>query len=175
MRKLLLRSCLLSLLALSVAGQTDNWKKYDNKEGNFAVLFPDQPTDSVNASDENVKSHTLMVKDSGAVYTVVYTAMSTTQTVDDATFQVFKNAVFQELPKCAVEKEQAPAPVLNGYIGHWYRLTCDLPNNKVTVEGNIYWGKHYAYAVMTMYPASNARPQGEEKFLQSFSVLDPAK
>jgi hypothetical protein len=116
----------------------------------------------------------LLVKDNSAVYTVVYSAMAATQKVDDDTYEVFKKAVFNELPKCAVESDQKPSPALNGYIGHWYRLSCDMPNAKVIVEGNLYWGKRYAYAVMVMFPASIARPQTENKFLESFAVLAAA-
>jgi len=175
MRKLFFRSCLLACLTISLAGQTDNWKRYANPAGNFAVLFPGQPQDSVNGSNDQVQSHTLMASEGSAVYMVVYSAMSSPQSVDDATYEVFKNAVFKELPKCAVESEQQPSPALAGYLGHWYRLGCDMPNARVMVEGNLYWGRSYAYAVMTMYPANVNRPQAGQKFLGSFSVLTGAK
>ena len=57
-------------------------------------------------------------------------------------------------------KEQAPAPALEGYIGHWYQLSCAMPNVKVAIEGNLYWGKHYAYAVMVMYPINHRSSTG---------------
>ncbi len=174
MKAFFLRTCLMLAVALPLAGQSADWKKYDDKAGNFSVLFPGQPQDSVNASDATMQSHTLMVIDKPVVYTVVYTAMVAEQKVDDATYQVFKNAVFKELPKCDVETELPPAPALNGYIGHWYRLTCHMPN-AVTVEGNLYWGPHHAYAVMAMFPATSEGPHAEQKFLKSFSLLDPAK
>lgn len=169
MRKLLLRSCLLFLLTLSLAGQTSNWKKYDNKDGNFTVWFPGEPQDSLNGDQSAVKSHTLLARDGRAIFTVIYTVHSDPQVVDDATYQVFKKAVFKELPKCETEAEQAPAPAINGYIGHWYKLNCDMPG-KVFVEGNLYWGRNYAYAVMAMYPGSVERPPMEQQFLESFSV-----
>ena len=170
-RKLVLPALAIYLLALPLAAQTDVWKKYDNKEGNFTVLFPSEPQDSVNSSDENVKSHTLMARYESAIYTVIYTVHSSPQAVDNATYEVFKNAVFKELPKCTVDSEQAPTPGLAGYIGYWYHLTCDMPNTKVLIDGNLYWGKNYAYAVMVMYPVSAAKPQTEKKFCDSFSAL----
>lgn len=169
MSKLLLRSCLLFLLAVSLTGQTSNWKKYDNKDGNFTVWFPGEPQDSPNGDQNSVKSHTLMARDGRAIFTVIYTVHSGPQAVDDATYQVFKNAVFKELPKCATEVEKAPSLAIDSYIGHWYRLNCDMPG-KVFIEGNLYWGKNYAYAVMAMYPGSVERPQMEQQFLDSFSV-----
>lgn len=171
MSKLVLRSCLLLFLALPLAGQTADWKQYSNQEGNFSAIFPSQPEDSVNRKDDTIDSHTLLAKEAGAVYTVVYSSMSNDQKVDDSTYQVFRDAVFKELPKCDMDAEQAPAPELNGYIGHWYRLSCNMTNTRVIIEGNLYWGKRYAYAVMAMFPSSANRPQGEEKFLRSFAVL----
>ncbi|HEY7405709.1 MAG TPA: hypothetical protein VIB39_19445 [Candidatus Angelobacter sp.] len=170
MTKISIFACsLLFLLALPLAGQSANWNIYTDGPGNFSVLFPSQPQDSVNAESPEVKSHTLLARDGKTIYTVVYTVMTSEQKVDDDTFQIFKNAVFKELPKCEVKTEEAPAPALNGYVGHWYRLSCNMPN-KVIVEGNLYWGKSYAYAVMTMFPGDTDRPQAEDMFLKSFSV-----
>lgn len=170
-RKLVLPALAIYLLALPLAAQTDVWKKYDNKGGNFTVLFPEDPQDTVNSSDESVQSHTLMARYESAIYTVIYTAHSSPQAVDNATYEVFKAAVFKELPKCTVDSEQAPTPALDGYIGHWYHLTCDMPNTKVLIDGNLYWGKNYAYAVMVMYPVNVAQPTTEKKFWDSFSAL----
>lgn len=131
------------ILALSLGAQsnTDNWKKYSNNEGNFAVFFPGEPQDTVNGNDSQIQSHTLMVQDKPAVYMVVYTSMRSDQPVDDATYQVFKQSVFKELPKCAVDSEQAASPALSGYVGHSYRLSCDMATTKLMIQGNLYWGK----------------------------------
>ena len=176
MRSLLSVVLILSLAAAPLAAQTSEWKRYKNTDGNFSVLFPGEPADSINKTEEGAQSHTLLAKEGSAVYTVVYTLMTSAQTVDEATFQVFKNAVFKELPKCEADGEQPASPALEGYIGHGYRLSCDMPNTKVAIVGNLYWGKHYAFAVMTMFPASVAEPTSTEKqFVDSFAVIDPAK
>jgi hypothetical protein len=166
---------ILLLLSSPFTGQTAEWKTYKNTDGNFSVLFPGTPTDSVNKTDDEIRSHTLMVVDKPVVYTVVYTAMSGTQKVDDATYQVFKSSVFKELPNCEASAEGRPAPAIEGYIGHWYRLGCDVSGSKVTVAGNLYWGKHYAFAVMVMFTTSGPDPAGIRKFVDSFAILDPAK
>jgi len=89
---------------------------------------------------------------------------------------VFKNAVFKELPKCEAGAEQPASPAVEGYIGRSYRLSCDMPNTRMAIVGNLYWGKHYAFAVMTMFPASAAEATStEKKFFDSFAVIDPAK
>jgi len=176
MRSLLSVVLILSLAAAPLAAQTREWKRYKNADGNFTALFPGEPADSVNKTEAGAQSHTLLAQESGAVYTVVYTLMSSEQTVDEATFQVFKNAVFKELPKCEAGAEQPASPAVEGYIGRSYRLSCDVQNTKVTVIGNLYWGKHYAFAVMTIFPASVAEVTStEKKFFDSFAVIDPAK
>jgi hypothetical protein len=176
MRNPLLRFGLLFFLALSLAGQTSDWKAYKNVPGNFSMMFPVEPQDSVNKTgDESIESHNLMAQTSSGVYLVTYAAMTNLQPVNDATYQVYKNAVLKELPTCAVDSEQAANPAIQGYIGHLYKMTCNISGAKVSAEGNLYWGKHYAYAVMVMYQAAVARPEGAKKFLESFSVIDLQK
>lgn len=175
MRKAFFCTLLLLLLTASFDGQTQGWKKYSNTNGNFAVLFPGQPEDSVNSSDSSVQSHTLMARENGAIYTVVYTIHAGEQKVDLATYDVFKKAVFKELPKCEMVTEGPPSPNLAGYIGGWYRLTCDMPQTKVSVLGNLYWGKSFAYAVMVMYAANVAEPAAKKDFLESFTLIDGAR
>jgi len=176
MRKLLSGVLMLLLAAGPLAAQTSEWKQYKNTNGNFTVQFPGEPTDTVNKTDEGAQSHTLLAREGAALYTVVYTVMTSEQKVNDATYQAFKTGVFNELPKCEASAEQPASPVLEGYIGHAYRLSCDMPNAKVAIVGNLYWGKHYAFAVMTMFPASVAEPAAAEKtFIGSFAVIDAAK
>ncbi|HLW54655.1 MAG TPA: hypothetical protein VKW06_17595 [Candidatus Angelobacter sp.] len=171
----ILRATLLLCLAVSLSGQTGEWKKYKNVEGNLAVLFPSDPQDSINKNDSGIQSHNLMVQTQAGVYLVVYTSMVGEQPVNDATFQVFKTAAFAELPKCVADAETAANPAIQGFIGHSYRLNCEMPNTKIAVEGNLYWGKHYAYAVLVMYAIPGARPDGAAKFMESFSVIDEKK
>lgn len=176
MRKLLLGILMLSLAAGPLAAQISEWKRYKNTDGNFTVLFPGEPEDTVNKTEDGSQSHTLLARQGTTLYTVVYTVMTSEQPVNDATFQAFKNGVFKELPKCEAAAEKPPSPALEGYIGHAYRLNCDMPNIKVTIVGNLYWGKHYAFAVMTMFPAGLAEPTAaEEKFTESFTVIDAAR
>ena len=176
MRKLLLGILMLSLAAGPLAAQTSEWKRYRNTDGNFTVLFPSEPQDTVNKTEEGSQSHTLLAGEGKVLYTVVYTAMVSEQKVDYTTFQAFKNGVLKELPKCEAAAEKPPSPALEGYIGHAYRLSCDMANTKVTIVGNLYWGKHYAFAVMTMFRADVAEPiAAENKFTESFTVIDAAR
>src|SRR6266571_7415044 len=63
MRKLLSGVLILLLAAGPLVAQTNEWKRYKNTDGNFSVLFPGQPEDTVNKTEEGVQSHTLLAKE----------------------------------------------------------------------------------------------------------------
>jgi hypothetical protein len=94
--------------------------------------------------------------------------------VDDANYNSFKDGVFKALPTCQVGPEQPASRVVEGYIGHAYRLGCTAQGIELTLTGNLYWGKHHAYAVMAMFPAGIAEPPSVKAFVQSFALIDPA-
>jgi hypothetical protein len=48
MRRFVSGFWIVLLLATPFAGQTDEWKIYRSTDGNFTVLFPGEPKDSVN-------------------------------------------------------------------------------------------------------------------------------
>src|SRR5690349_17874914 len=133
MRKVLACSLLILVCATVLTAQTEGWKRYKNAKGNFSVLFPTDPQDSENPNNDNLESHTLISKQSPAVYTVIYTVAPSDQKVDDATYQLFKQGVLKGLPNCAVDTEQQPSPAVSGFIGHWYKLSCSFNSNRVTI------------------------------------------
>jgi len=169
-----LRLSLVLLLVFPLSGQTGEWKQYKNADGNFAALFPAPPEDSVNQADAGISSHTLLARESSAIYTVIYTTMAAPQTVDEPTYQVFKAAVMKQLPNCSAADENSASPVIENYIGHSYRMSCAM-SQQVSILGNLYWGKHYAYAVMVMFRTTTGEPANVRKFVDSFAVIDPAK
>ena len=172
MRRVLSGFWFVLLLASPLAGQTNAWKPYKNAEGNFTVLFPGDPTDTPNKAEG---SHTLIARDDSAIYSIIYTTMKSEQKVDEATFGLFKDAVFHEFPKCALVSDHAATPDLTGFIGHWYQLSCEVPN-KVTIVGNLYWGKFCSYAVVARFPTGTAEPsKAIKRFADSFAVISPEK
>ena len=173
MRTLVSYVSLLLCLAAPIAGQTDEWKRYKNADGNFSVLFPNEPTDTINKTENGMQAHTLISTVRPAIYTVIYTTMTQEQPVNDASYEVFKNAVFKELPKCSVISDKPGSPAIQGYISHQYRLSCEL-NVTVTIVGNLYWGRHYSYAVMVMF-TSPSDPPTIHKFTDSFEITDIGK
>lgn len=168
------RAGLLLFVAASLLGQSGEWKRYKNADANLTVLFPGDPQDTVNPSGDGPKSHNLMLQTGSGLYLVVYVTQSSPQPVDEATFKVYRDAFLRGLPQCAMDTEKSANPVVPGLIGGWYHLNCTQPT-KIVAEGNLYWGKTFAYAVLVMYPATADRPDGAQKFLDSFSMIDPNK
>jgi hypothetical protein len=174
-RKALLCSGLVMMLAGSFFAQTEGWKKYSNAAGNFTVLFPHDPQDSVIEPDTQWESHTLMTVAPPNVYGVVYNFSKQEQKVDDLMFEIFKSRILRKLPNCEIGEEKPASPALGGYIGRWYRLNCGSSPNKTMGVCNFYWGKHYAYAVVVTFPADAKEPAAGNKFFESFSLIDAYK
>lgn len=176
MRRFSLCCSLLALLALPVSGQNDAWKKYDNAAGNFSVLLPAEPQDTaLPGGPAGIQARVLVAQDNGVRFTVISASFTQEQPVDDANYKEYKAGVLSKLPNCEVGAEQQPSPALTGYLGHWYKLNCNASNNKITVEGNLYWGKHHSYAVLALFAAGAEEPAGVKKFTSSFALLNSGK
>jgi hypothetical protein len=122
-----------------------------------------------------MKSHTLQILKTPVVYMLVWSFADATQTANEANFEVFKTSFLSKLPKCTVAADQSASPALLDYIGHEYLLNCDLPQGKITIVGSLYWGKHYSYAVMALFPSSVPQPTEVKKFVESITLIDQAK
>lgn len=174
MRNFLFRLSLLICLVASLAGQTSNWQSYRNADGNFSVVLPGEPKETVNGEGE-LASHTIQVIADSVGYTIVYVKMPMEQTVDEATYKTYKESILKELPTCTVVTEQPATPAVQGYVGRWYRMNCEISNTKMTFVGNLYWGKHHAYSVLGMFATGASDPAGIKKFVDSFSVIDSSQ
>jgi hypothetical protein len=163
---------LCACLAGSLAGQNQDWVLYKSDAGNFTVWMPAQPSETTAPGQGGVsESHTIMTINGGVGYTVIYVTFSSDQTVDDATYNVYRDSFMKSLSSCRQESEREASPALPGYIGHWYRLNCEVNGKAMNFTGDLYWGKRYAYAVMVIFPAAPSDPAGTQKFIGSFGVL----
>jgi len=166
---------LVLLAATPFAGQTDEWQRYRSTDGNFTALFPGEPSDTVNPVGGDLKSHTLQMVKTPTVYTLVWSYIDARQSVTDANFEIFKTSFLSKLPNCTVAADQSASPALQDYIGHEYLIHCNMPQGKITIVGSLYWGKHYSYAVMALFPSSVPQPTSVKKYIESFTLIDPAK
>src|SRR5260370_27678548 len=148
MRYRIIGRVLVVCLAESLTGQTNEWRRYRNVDGNFSAVMPGEPKDSPNGDQDANPSHTIQAIDGSIAYTVVYVITEAEQQVDEATFKVYRDAFINGLPQCDLATEAAASAEIQGYVGHWYRMNCHVENKPVSFIGNLYWGKHYAYAVL---------------------------
>jgi hypothetical protein len=178
MNKFILKSApvflFVLLLAAPFTGQTNEWTKYKNADGNFMALFPGEPkTGPVSTGGDT--AHTIVTVKAPAVYTVIYTRPKKNQVVNDAAFEAFKSGFFEVYPKNEISAEGAALPAFANYIGHSYRSSFEMNNVRVKFLANLYLGKHQTFAVMVSFPASEAEPAEAKKFMESFALIDPDK
>jgi hypothetical protein len=174
MRITFLRVALVLFAVTSVAAQSLNWREYKNPAGNFSVLMPTDPSDTANR-DPQGDSHTIQATDHSVSYNIFYVKFAQEQAVTDANFKAHRDAFLVNFPDCKLFTEQAAAPALNGYIGGSYRLNCEVPGAKTRNIGNLYLGKHYFYGVLTLFVPESAEPPNVKNFVDSFTLIDPAK
>ena len=174
MRRLLLCTLLLVSVSVPFAGQADQWRRYKNEAGNFSAQMPGEPNESVNGEGDKA-SHTIQAISGSIGYTVVYVANPAEQPVDEPTYKIYRDAFLKGLPQCELVREDPVSHPLAGYIGRWYRMNCNASGQKMTFTGNLYWGRHYAYAVLAMFSTAASDPSEGAKFYNSFSVLDSSK
>jgi hypothetical protein len=174
MRITFLRVALVLFAVTSVAAQSLNWREYKSPGGNFSVLMPSDPSDTTNRDPEG-DSHTIQATDHSISYNIFYVKFSQDQAVNDANFKAHRDALLGNFPECKLFSEQAVAPALNGFIGGSYRLNCEVPGAKTRHIGNLYLGKHYFYGVFALFVPETAEPATVKNFIESFTLIDPAK
>jgi tetratricopeptide (TPR) repeat protein len=153
-----------------------NWISYRSEGGNFAALFPFEPKDTPNPTEDNQVSRTIQATtNEGISYMVVFAQMTVEQAVDETTYKTYRDAVLKGLSTCDVAVESAASPAVRSFVGHAYRLNCVFNNVKMTMVGNLYWGRHYGYAVLAMFAATVSDPPTARKFVDSFSLVDTSK
>ena len=171
---------LILCLAASLTAQTDAWKRYEERDGNFSVLFPAQPKDTVSPSREGTESSHGFSASDGSVYVgVFYADLKQEQKVNEANYEAYKKAYFSRLPKCNELNSTVASPAFSGYIGHGYRLECEGQNAKgqivsATLVVNLYFGKHFLY-MLTAGSTITPDPPTIKNFMDSFSVKDVSK
>lgn len=155
----------------------ENWFTYKNAEGNFSANLPIEPKDTVNSVPDAqiATSHTILSLSNDIGYMVVYAETAAEHSVDDASFNSYRDAFLKTLPSCSVAVESEASPSIRGYIGHAYRLNCMINGVKMTMVGDLYWGRRYGYAVLAMFNTAVSDPAEVRRFVDSFKVIDPSK
>lgn len=173
---------LVSLLApAQLAGQAQTnpqssaWQTYKSDAGNFSASFPGEPKDVDTSGPNGPPTHTIQVFAGTNGYMVVYVTSPSDQTVDDANFNSYRDSFIKSMDGCAIANEAAAAPAVRNFVGRFYHLNCIFQNTKLTLAGNLYWGKHYAYAVLAVFEPAATDPPAAGTFLSSFAINDAKK
>ena len=177
--RIAVHALLILCLTATLAAQTE-WKKYEEPDGNFSVLFPGEPKDTVSPSREGTESSHGFSASDGSVYVgVFYADLKQEQKVDEANYEAYKKPFFSRFPNCKELNSTVVSPAFSGYIGHGYRLECEGQNAKgqivsATLVVNLYFGKHFLY-MLTAGSTITPDPPTIKKFMDSFSVTDVSK
>lgn len=172
MRYWLLRISLLFSFAIILAGQTKEWRRYKNDDGNFSVLLPAEPKESVGSGQNGDRTHIIQVASGSIIYTVIYQNMRYEHAVNEALFKLYRHEVLGILSNCYVLTEDAPSPALLGFFGSRLRMNCRVGDKKESFVGNLYLGNHHSYSVFAIFPTATADPPTVKRFTDSFSQID---
>jgi hypothetical protein len=174
-RTLLRILAVVLLLTSALIAQTENWIKYKNADGNFSVLLPKEPEDRITNDKPEMVTHVIMALDQGTMYSITFATMLDDQIVTEATYDIYRDAVFKGMSSCLIGDENPPTPALEGYVGHSYKLNCIKANKPMTMVGSLYWGKRHAYAVLVMFPGDPPPDATLKAFLNSFTNYTATK
>ncbi|HVB59096.1 MAG TPA: tetratricopeptide repeat protein [Candidatus Acidoferrales bacterium] len=152
--------------AMPTAAQTAEWHRYTNEDGNFSVLFPTEPMQSVREQN-GVVIHTIQATSGSTVYVVAYQKMKSEQAVDESTLKALTN--------CNLVSNSSPSPPIRGYVGFGFGIKCRVQDKNAIGIGNFYFGKHYAFSVLAMFPSAASDAITVNRFTHSFSLIDPSK
>ena len=170
---------LLAAAPLSVLSQTNPQSgqpsAYKSDGGNFSANFPGEPKDTDSTEPNGPRTHTIQSVSGSNSFMVVYVITDSAETVNEANFTLYRDAFFKSLGQCEIGNEAAASPDINSFIGRSYHLSCIFAGIKLTLAGNLYYGKHFSYAVLTVFEPVSKDPPEATTFLHSFSVTDTAK
>jgi hypothetical protein len=170
---------LLAAAPLSVLSQTnpqsDQPAAYKSDAGNFSANFPGEPKDTDSTEPNGPRTHTIQSISGSNSFMVVYVVTDSAQTVNEANFTLYRDAFFKSLGQCEIANESAASPDINNFVGRSYHLNCTFGGIKLTLAGNLYYGKHFSYAVLTVFEPVSKDPPEATTFLHSFSVTDTTK
>lgn len=167
---------LLLCVGVSFTASAQQWKQYQNTAGEFAVLLPGEPTNTLMQHVGGTESRSVTARHNGVVYMVAYATMAQPHPVNQTMFTAYRNGILHALGKCRrVGKERPASPTVAQYIGGRYKLMCGTPPARMTIVGNFYWGEHHAYAVIVAFSPKAESSAHVSRFLQSFKVLPPRR
>ena len=159
-------SKMLALAALFLAtafGQTE-WKEFTFPEGNFRVLFPEDPQQQMDAGRSRHQFSVTLGTESYGVEFAEYTP----ETDWEKAVNQERDSIVNRLAGSVINEERTS---VEGYPGKWVRFVGQNTSGELT----IYFVRQRLYVLHALIPNSVPRPENFSTFLNSFRLLTKPK
>jgi hypothetical protein len=154
---------LTSLFLATALAQTE-WKEFTSSEGNFRVLFPDDPQQQTDA-ERNL--HQFSATAGAESYALAYADYSPAADWENLVDRE-RDSIVNSLGGSVVDEKRTS---VGGYPGKWVRFVGQNTSGELT----IYFVGQRLYVLHAFAPKSAKRPQGFSEFLNSFRLLSKPK
>ena len=154
---------LTSLFLATALAQTE-WKEFTFREGNFRVLFPDNPQQQT-GTDRNL--HEFRVTAGADSYALAYADYSPVTDWENLVNRE-RDSIVNGLGGSVVDEKRTS---VEGYPGKWIRFVGQNTSGELT----IYFVGQRLYMLHAFAPRSAPRPENFSTFLNSFRLLSKPK
>jgi len=154
---------LTSLFLATVLAQTE-WKEFTSSDGNFRVLFPDNPQQQTDA-ERNL--HQFSATAGSESYGLEYAYQSPNTDLESAV-NGERDSIVNSLGGSVVDEKRTS---VEGYPGKWVRFVGQNTSGELT----IYFVRQRLYVLHAFAPKSAPRPENFSTFLNSFRLLSKPK
>jgi hypothetical protein len=154
----------LTTLFLATTFAQAEWKEFTSSDGNFRVLFPDNPQQQV-GTERNI--HEFSAAAGSESYGLAY-ADSPPGTNWENAVNGERDFIVNGLGGSVVDEKRTS---VEGYPGKWIRFV----GQNTSGELAIYFVGRRLYVLHAFAPKSAKRPQGFSEFLNSFRLLSQPK
>ena len=154
---------LTSLFLATTFAQTE-WKEFTSRDGNFRVLFPDNPRQQTGA-ERNL--HQFSAAADSESYGLAYADYPPGTDWGNAV-NGERDSILNSLAGSLVDEKRTS---VEGYPGKWIRFV----GQNTSGELAIYFVGHRLYVLHALAPKGTRRPQNFSEFLNSFRLLSKPK
>jgi hypothetical protein len=154
----------LTTLFLATTFAQTEWKEFTSPDGNFRVLFPDNPQQQT-VTERNL--HEFSATAGAESYGLAYADYSPGTDWENAV-NGERDSIVNGLGGSVVDEKRTS---VEGYPGKWIRFVGQNTSGELT----IYFVGQRLYSLHAFAPKSASRPENFSKFLNSFRLLSKPK
>jgi len=153
----------LAALFLATALAQTEWEEFSFPEGNFRVLFPENPQQQM---DPERNIHQFSVTTGTASYGLEYA--DAPEADSEKALNRERDSIVGRFAGSVINEERTS---VEGYPGKWIRFV----GEKTSGELVIYFVRQRLYVLHALVPNTVPRPEGFSTFLNSFRLLTKPK